>query len=109
IPFLHILEDHVLAAGYKFDYFDVLNRFYVREESAGLAERFHPPCVFDHYRTLEECRKEEEIRCLREELGNFRKTLDIGKGPLKAGLAIAQFFQFAFGGNKTAQDGRKVA
>jgi len=109
IPGHHLWEDVILSKGYSFAYFDGLNRFYVREESRELADRFHPPCVFDHYKTLEECRKEEEIRCLQEELRNFRKTLDIGKGHLKASLAIAQFFQFAFGGSKTAHDGRKVA
>lgn len=41
----------ILAAGYRFCYFDGLNRFYVAQEHAALAERFaSPPNVFDAVR-----------------------------------------------------------
>jgi hypothetical protein len=99
----------VTAAAYKFAYFDGLNRFYVREESADLIQRFHPPCVFDKYKTLEDFRKEEEIRCLRQELRNFEESFRIGRRSLKAGLAIAKVLHFAFGGKAPGASGRKAA
>lgn len=108
-PGQHLWEDLVTAAGYKFAYFDGLNRFYVREESAGLIDRFHPPCVFDRYKTLEDFRKEEEIRCLREELRNFEDSFRIGRRSLKAGLAIAKVLHFAFGGKSPVASGRTAA
>ena len=41
-------EPILLANRYVFAYFDGLNRFYVREEEAGLTRRFQlPPGVFD--------------------------------------------------------------
>ena len=43
-------EPDLLSAGYRFVWFDGLNRFYVAEEHAGLARHFTvPPNVFDHY------------------------------------------------------------
>jgi FkbM family methyltransferase len=39
------------GAGYRFAWFDGLNRFYVREESDQLLMHFNkPPCVFDEFR-----------------------------------------------------------
>jgi len=109
IPGQHLWEDLVTAANYKFAYFDGLNRFYVREESADLIQRFHPPCVFDQYRTLDELNKEEEIRCLREELHNFEESFRIGRRSLKAGLVIAKMIHFALGGKATGNNGQKAA
>jgi len=44
----HGWEPRVLAAGYRFVYFDGLNRFYVADEHADLAAAFEaPPNVFD--------------------------------------------------------------
>jgi len=108
-PGHHLWEDLVTTAGYKFAYFDGLNRFYVREESAELAQRFQPPCVFDKYKTLEDFRKEEEIRCLREDLQSFQDSFRIGRRSLKAGLAIAKVLHFAFGGKSPGASGRKAA
>ena len=43
-------EPGLLAGGYRFAWFDGLNRFYVREEdSARLAALAEPPSVFDHF------------------------------------------------------------
>ena len=43
-------EPGLLAAGYRFAWFDGLNRFYLAEEQAALARHFQaPPNVFDHY------------------------------------------------------------
>ena len=46
----HAWEPALLAAGYRFVWFDGLNRFYLAEEHAALARHFQvPPNVFDHY------------------------------------------------------------
>ena len=108
-PGHHLWEDLVTSAGYKFAYFDGLNRFYVREESVELVERFQPPCVFDNYKTLEELRKEEEIRCLRADLQTFQESFQIGRRSLKAGLAFAKVLHMAFGGKAPGSNGRKAA
>lgn len=43
-------EPLLLAQGYRFAYFDAVNRFYVPEERAELAQAFdHPPCVWDQF------------------------------------------------------------
>lgn len=43
-------EPLVLAKGYRFVYFDGLNRFYVAEEHSDLEGAFsHPPCIFDDF------------------------------------------------------------
>jgi FkbM family methyltransferase len=43
-------EDVLLTAGYRFAYFDGLNRFYVRPEDGHLLDRFAaPPNVFDEF------------------------------------------------------------
>ena len=48
IAMWHDWEPILLANRYVFAYFDGLNRFYVREEEAGLARRFQlPPGIFD--------------------------------------------------------------
>jgi FkbM family methyltransferase len=50
VPQWHAWEGILLAHRYAFVYFDGLNRFYVREENAGLAERFAtPPNLFDDF------------------------------------------------------------
>lgn len=108
IPGHHLWEDLVRAADYKFAYFDGLNRFYVRKESAELAERFYPPCVFDQYKTLDESNKEEEIRKLQKELRNFEESFRVGRRSLKAGLAIAKVLHFAFGVKDSNNNGRKA-
>jgi FkbM family methyltransferase len=47
-------EDLLLAADYRFAYFDGLNRFYLRAEDYDrLHGRFGPPCVFDRFITAE--------------------------------------------------------
>ena len=51
IAMWHDWEPIILANRYVFAYFDGLNRFYVRQEDAGLAGRFQlPPGVFDEIR-----------------------------------------------------------
>jgi FkbM family methyltransferase len=41
----------LLSGGYRFAWFDGLNRFYVREENVNLLTHFNkPPCVFDEFR-----------------------------------------------------------
>jgi FkbM family methyltransferase len=43
-------EPALLRAGYRFVWFDGLNRFYLAEEHAGMAEHFRlPPNIFDDY------------------------------------------------------------
>lgn len=43
-------EPGLFAAGYRFRYFDGLNRFYLADEHAGLGHHFDvPPNVFDNY------------------------------------------------------------
>ena len=43
-------EPLLLGNGYRFVYFDGLNRFYVAEERSGLIQAFQsPPCVFDEF------------------------------------------------------------
>lgn len=43
-------EPLLLSNGYQFVYFDAVNRFYVPQERAALAEAFdHPPCVWDQF------------------------------------------------------------
>jgi FkbM family methyltransferase len=43
-------ESLLFTKGYRFAYFDGLNRFYVAEERSELLEAFgHPPCVFDDF------------------------------------------------------------
>ena len=43
-------EPHLLASGYRFVYFDGLNRFYLASEHEDLAEHFRvPPNVFDDF------------------------------------------------------------
>ena len=45
----------MLAAGYRFAYFDGLNRYYLREESVELIVHFdHPVCVFDAMHRFED-------------------------------------------------------
>jgi len=43
-------EPHLLASGYRFVYFDAVNRFYLASEHGDLAEHFVlPPNVFDDF------------------------------------------------------------
>lgn len=54
IPTHHHWEDLLLEAGYRFGYFDGLNRFYVRDEDAQLLEHFNAPVsCLDEYEPYE--------------------------------------------------------
>lgn len=74
-------EGTILENRYQFAYFDGLNRFYVAEERAELAEAFsRPPCVFDHFITFHEHllmkerdRLQERTKELEKERANHAK------------------------------------
>ena len=54
-------EPALVAAGYRFAFFDRLNRFYVADEAAELAQRFPPePAPWDRVRHLWECGRAAE-------------------------------------------------
>jgi FkbM family methyltransferase len=54
-------EPALLAAGYRFAFFDRLNRFYVADEAAALAERFPPePAPWDRVQHLWDCGRAPE-------------------------------------------------
>jgi len=54
-------EPALLAAGYRFAFFDRLNRFYVADEAAELAQRFPPePAPWDRVQHLWDCGKAPE-------------------------------------------------
>lgn len=58
-------EPLLLRAEYRFAWFDGLNRFYVRSESADLLQHFRlPPNIFDEFITARE-----------QELGKYRSSL----------------------------------
>jgi FkbM family methyltransferase len=55
-------ESLILEAGYRFAYFDGLNRFYLREEDAALQRHFDvPPNVFDDYILYEHIAQVESL------------------------------------------------
>jgi FkbM family methyltransferase len=54
-------EPMILDAGYSFEYFDGLNRFYLRKENQELARLFLPPNVFDKFVLASEIRGREEV------------------------------------------------
>jgi FkbM family methyltransferase len=55
-------EPMLLKAGYSFQYFDGLNRFYSRNESPEVAQYFRaPPNVFDEFVLARELRRLEEL------------------------------------------------
>jgi FkbM family methyltransferase len=55
-------EPLLLEAGYSFQYFDGLNRFYLRDENPELARCFEvPPNVFDEFVLASEVRGREEL------------------------------------------------
>jgi FkbM family methyltransferase len=59
-------EELLINRSYRFIYFDGLNRFYVAEEHAELAEHFsHPPNVFDQYVSYQFWQLREELQELR--------------------------------------------
>jgi FkbM family methyltransferase len=54
-------EPALLAAGYRFAFFDRLNRFYVADEAAELAQRFPPePAPWDRVQHLWDCGRAPE-------------------------------------------------
>jgi FkbM family methyltransferase len=54
-------EPALVAAGYRFAFFDRLNRFYLADEAAELAQRFPPePAPWDRMRHLWECGRAAE-------------------------------------------------
>ena len=62
-------EPLLLGAGYRFAWFDGLNRFYVRSESADLLQHFLlPPNIFDAFITARE-------HLLEQEVGKYRSSL----------------------------------
>jgi heptosyltransferase-2 len=62
-------EDVLLAADYRFAYFDGLNRFYVRAEDGHLLERFAaPPNVFDGFVPAEVVALRDRILALEADL-----------------------------------------
>lgn len=65
-------EDLVLMKGYKFVYFDGLNRFYVAREHIKLAKAFNkPPNYFDHYITYPFWKSQKELDRLRQVSGEL--------------------------------------
>jgi FkbM family methyltransferase len=54
-------EPIILEADYSFEYFDGLNRFYLRNENLELAQFFLPPNVFDGFVLAREIRSGEEV------------------------------------------------
>ena len=63
-------EPDLLASGYALAHFDGLNRFYLREEDAGLALRLTlPPNVFDFYESAAFQRMKDELAAVEADRG----------------------------------------
>ncbi len=75
-------EPGLLATGYRFVYYDGLNRYFVREESAELISYFNvPPNIFDGFQLA-------DMLQLQADLDRTRKQLDeLGKLPGAAAIA----------------------
>jgi FkbM family methyltransferase len=70
-------EPILLDAGYRFVYFDGLNRFYVATEHAELEAAFScPPNVFDRFKTAALVEAEAEARRYRDELATLQAEVD---------------------------------
>ena len=71
-------EPKVLAGGYRFVYFDGLNRFYLAEEHASRAAAFStPPNVLDDFIRFGEWRVRNELALLRVASEDQAKQVDI--------------------------------
>jgi FkbM family methyltransferase len=67
-------EHLILARGYHDVYFDGLNKWYVRDESASLDTHFKiPPNPFDHFERWREAewRKQQSVRVVPKQAGGF--------------------------------------
>lgn len=70
-------EPILLAANYRFAYFDGLNRFYVAAEHSELDPCFHaPPNVFDSFKTFAQVQAEADAAHYRDEAAALRKQID---------------------------------
>lgn len=95
-------EPVILAAGYRFVYFDGLNRFYVADERAGeLASYFAvPPNVFDDFIRVTEHEAKQELERLRAilpmQISHFEQEMTVpeGGGTLKFSKMQFPFLDF---------------
>jgi FkbM family methyltransferase len=84
IPCHETWEPNLLRKGYKFAWFDGLNRFYVRCEDEWRLQLFKvPPCVFDHFFGVTIAAKVDEAE--RE-----RETLQVAISEREAAAAAAE-------------------
>ena len=66
-------EPYLLSQGYSLQYFDGINRFYLRHEDEALAAQFSVPVnVLDFFIPARECLLQQEIAANREELHRLR-------------------------------------
>lgn len=73
----HEWEPILLGAGYRFVYFDGLNRFYVAAEHAELEASFNcPPNVFDGFKTAALAEAEATVQRYRDELAALQSEID---------------------------------
>lgn len=92
-------EPLVLAADYRFAYFDGLNRFYVAEEHSGLAEFLKiPPNIFDDYLNVDLRDARDKLKGVLAERDQFKAELNVIynsrsyriTAPLRSGLGFAR-------------------
>jgi FkbM family methyltransferase len=69
-------EPLLTDVGYKFCYFDGLNRFYISKEHSELLQYFYyPPCVFDNFIRSEQLYLEIRVQQAEDKVGQVEETL----------------------------------
>jgi FkbM family methyltransferase len=82
-------EPKLLDKGYKFAWFDGLNRFYVRREDQWRLELFKiPPCIFDNFFSVTlRARTAETAEKIKAEFEPLRRDFEAQIGELRSALA----------------------
>jgi FkbM family methyltransferase len=82
-------EPAVLQGGYRFVYFDGVNRYYLAEERAELERHFsYPPCVWDDFVDHRLHLAEEAASAAQQQLAELRARLGSGPGDGKAAQVV---------------------